>query len=123
MERDEVTVYTFGEHLYEAMLEAIDAAERHVYFETYIWKGDRIGQRFLDALNRAADRGVAVYAVWDGFANLVVPRSFYRGLSPGCVPWSTRSSRCRGDRRPGARPPQAALRRRPGRLHRRIQHR
>lgn len=81
VQRDEVTIYTYGEYLYEAMLEAIDSAREHVYFESYIWKGDDVGQQFVDALNRAAERGVAVYAIWDGFANLVVPPKFYRGIS------------------------------------------
>ena len=78
--RNEVTVYTYGADLYDAMIAAIDAATDHVYFETYIWKGDEAGQRFVDALARAADRGVDVYAVWDQFGNLVVPRSFYRSI-------------------------------------------
>ena len=81
VQRDEVTVYTYGEYLYEAMLEAIEGAQHHVYFESYIWKSDEMGQKFVDALNRAADRGVDVYAVWDGFGNLVVSPKFYRGIS------------------------------------------
>lgn len=72
------TIYTKGEDLYRAMIEAIDAATDTVLFETYIWKADRVGRRFKDALTRAAARGVAVYAVYDVFANLVVPRSFFR---------------------------------------------
>jgi cardiolipin synthase len=72
-----LTVYTYGEDLFEAMLAAIDAAERQVLLESYIWKGDDTGTRFRDAVNRAAARGVAVYVIYDGFANLVVPRSFY----------------------------------------------
>ena len=79
---DEVTVYTYGEHLFRAMLEAIENAQDYVYFETYIWKADATGRDFLQALNRAAQRGVQVYAIWDGFANLVVPPNFYRDLSP-----------------------------------------
>ncbi|MFT3887410.1 MAG: phospholipase D-like domain-containing protein [Arachnia sp.] len=79
---NEVTVYTYGADLYDAMIEAIDGATDHVYFETYIWKGDEAGQRFVDALSRAADRGVEVYAVWDQFGNLVVPRSFFRAIPP-----------------------------------------
>ncbi|MDQ3382339.1 MAG: phospholipase D-like domain-containing protein [Actinomycetota bacterium] len=71
-----VTTYTFGEHLYEAMLEAIEGAEDYLYLVTYIWKGDEVGQRFKDAVIGAADRGVRVCLVFDGFANLVVPRSF-----------------------------------------------
>ncbi len=71
-----VTTYTFGQHLFEDMLAAIDAAEHLVLLETYIWKGDSIGQRFKDALDRAAVRGVDVYVIYDGFANLVVPSRF-----------------------------------------------
>ena len=75
------TVYTFGDDLYAAMLDAIDHATEHIFFETYIWKGDEVGHRFRDALERAAARGVEVYVVYDAFANLVVKRSFFH-LSP-----------------------------------------
>ncbi len=71
------TVYTYGEDLYAAMLEAIGSAERMILLETYIWKGDATGKRFRDALNAAAERGVDIYVIYDGFANTVVPRSFY----------------------------------------------
>jgi cardiolipin synthase len=74
----EVTVYTYGEDLYHDMLDAIRQARSRVFFETFIWKGDEVGQAFKDALIEAADRGVQVYVVFDEFANLVVPRSFYR---------------------------------------------
>jgi cardiolipin synthase len=60
------------------MLDAIGQAKTRVFFETFIWKGDDVGQAFKDALIEAADRGVKVYVVFDEFANLVVPRSFYR---------------------------------------------
>lgn len=73
---NELTTYTYGEHLFEDMLAAIDSATDFVYLVTYIWKGDEIGQRFKDAVIRAADRGVDVCVVFDGFANLVVPREF-----------------------------------------------
>ncbi|MCZ2402188.1 phosphatidylserine/phosphatidylglycerophosphate/cardiolipin synthase family protein [Paenarthrobacter sp. Z7-10] len=72
------TIYTYGEDLYEAMLEEIGKAKHRILIETYIWKGDSLGQRFKDALGAAAERGVEVYAVYDGFANLVVPASFYK---------------------------------------------
>jgi cardiolipin synthase len=74
----EVTVYTYGEDLYRDMLHAISQARSKVYFETFIWKSDAVGQAFKDALIEAADRGVQVYVVFDGFANLVVPRRFFR---------------------------------------------
>ena len=78
----EVTTYTFGNDLYADMLAAIDGAQRQILFETYIWKGDEVGQRFKTALEQAAARGVEVYCIYDGFANLVVPPSFKR-FPPG----------------------------------------
>ncbi|MCL1870476.1 MAG: phospholipase D-like domain-containing protein [Promicromonosporaceae bacterium] len=72
------TVYTFGDDVYADMLAAIAGAQRRIYFETYIWKGDDVGRQFRDALEEAAARGVEVYVVYDAFANLVVPRSFFR---------------------------------------------
>ncbi|MDN4175317.1 phospholipase D-like domain-containing protein [Nocardioides sp. SOB77] len=74
----EVTVYTYGKDLYEDMLAAIAGAKRQVLFETYIWKGDAVGERFKQALVDAAARGVDVYCIYDGFANLVVSPRFKR---------------------------------------------
>jgi cardiolipin synthase len=71
-----VTSYMFGRDLYEDMLAAIAGAESQVLLESYIWKGDEIGERFKQALYDAAARGVEVYAVFDGFANLVVNPRF-----------------------------------------------
>ncbi|WP_243057422.1 phospholipase D-like domain-containing protein [Nocardioides sp. SR21] len=73
-----LTTYTFGQDLYDAMLAAIEGAQRQVLFETYIWKGDEVGERFKSALAAAADRGVEVYCIYDGFANLVVSPRFKR---------------------------------------------
>ncbi len=73
-----VTTYTYGQDLYADMLTAIEAAEHQIFFETYIWKDDSIGQAFKEALIRAAARGVAVHVIYDGFANLVVPPRFKR---------------------------------------------
>ncbi len=73
-----LTTYTFGQDLYDDMLAAINGARRQILFETYIWKGDEIGEQFKAALIAAAARGVEVYVIYDGFANLVVSPSFKR---------------------------------------------
>ncbi len=75
---DRITTYTYGRALYDDMLAAIESAEDYVYLASYIWKADEVGQQFKDAVVRAADRGVLVCIVFDGFANLVVPRMFKR---------------------------------------------
>ncbi|AXE38212.1 phospholipase D-like domain-containing protein [Acidipropionibacterium virtanenii] len=77
---DEVSVFTFGRDLYEQMLADIGSATSTVYFETFIWKADEVGERFRQALVDAAARGVDVYVVWDQFANLVVDPRFFHHL-------------------------------------------
>lgn len=71
-----VRTYTYGQDLYDDMLDAIASAQHQILFESYIWKGDAVGERFKQALHDAAARGVEVYAIYDGFANLVVSRRF-----------------------------------------------
>lgn len=70
------TTYTYGEDLYDDMLAAIRGATTRILFETFILKGDDMGEAFKRELVAAADRGVDVRVIYDGFANLVVPRSF-----------------------------------------------
>jgi cardiolipin synthase len=74
----EVTLYTYGEDLYADMLAAIRQAKEQIFFETFIWKGDRVGQQFKQALIEASERGVDVYVVYDRFANLLVSPRFFR---------------------------------------------
>lgn len=74
-------IYTAGATLYDDMIDAIERAEHSIQLETFIWKGDAVGQRFLDALNAAAERGVVVHVIYDGFGNMVVNPAFYRQLS------------------------------------------
>ena len=71
-----VRTYTYGQHLFDDMLDAIGSATEQILFESYIWKGDEVGERFKTALTEAAGRGVEVYAIYDGFANFVVSPRF-----------------------------------------------
>ncbi|EPD29466.1 phospholipase D-like domain-containing protein [Gleimia europaea] len=73
-----IRTYTEGSSLYSDMLEAIENATDYIYFETFIWKSDKVGQRFKQALIRAAHRGVQVFCAFDGFGNLVVNPAFKR---------------------------------------------
>ena len=82
-----LSVYTSGDTLFDDMIEAIDGAQSSIQLETYIWKGDEMGQRFIDALNRAGARGVRVHVIYDGFANLVVKPSFFGQFSDAVDVW------------------------------------
>jgi cardiolipin synthase len=76
-------IYNYGRDLFDAMLAAIDAAQESIYLETYIWKGDGVGQTFKDHLIRKAEQGVEVYVIFDSFANMVVARDFK--IFPPCI--------------------------------------
>ncbi|HLU64939.1 MAG TPA: phospholipase D-like domain-containing protein [Kofleriaceae bacterium] len=54
-----------GEQAYPAMLEAIEQARSYVYLSTYIFNVDSVGARFVEALGRAASRGVDVRVLVD----------------------------------------------------------
>ncbi|MES1938830.1 phospholipase D/transphosphatidylase [Salinisphaera sp. T5B8] len=61
-----VEVLHDGEQAYPPMLKAIEKARRFVYLTTYIFETNRTGKRFIDALARAAERGVDVRVLIDG---------------------------------------------------------
>lgn len=56
-----------GESYFPDVLAAIEEAADEVHVETYLFENDPTGRRVLDALCRAAQRGVAVRVLVDGF--------------------------------------------------------
>lgn len=52
------------------MLQAIDRATRFIALEMYLIESGQVTTRFIDALVYAAQRGVAVYALFDHFGSL-----------------------------------------------------
>lgn len=56
-----------GERYFPAMLEALAAARNYAMLELYLVTSGEVADRFIDALTEAADRGVAVYALFDAF--------------------------------------------------------
>ena len=53
-------VFTEGDELYDAMVDAIAGAERDIGMESYIFAADEVGQRFAAALAAKARAGVQV---------------------------------------------------------------
>jgi cardiolipin synthase len=56
-----------GEPFFAAIIKAIDEARQYIHFQTYIVDEDETGQRIIDALVRAAGRGVRIYLLLDAF--------------------------------------------------------
>jgi len=72
---DAYTVLHNGDEAYPAMLAAIDGAKTRVNFETYVFNEGEIADRFVDALARAAQRGVVVRIVLDPVGSSLKPKS------------------------------------------------
>jgi cardiolipin synthase len=73
-----ITLLETGSAFFPALREAIDAAAREIYLETYIFEDDPTGRDISAALGRAVQRGVAVRVMVDGFG----AREFPRKLMP-----------------------------------------
>jgi cardiolipin synthase len=68
-----------GEAYFPALIAAIDRARHEVHLETYIFADDATGRDIAAALSRAAQRGVMVRLLVDGFG----ARDFDTGLGAG----------------------------------------
>ena len=61
----------------DSMVADIDAASDHVHLIFYIWLGDNNGLKVVEALKRAAARGVTCRAMADGLGSRAMIRSKY----------------------------------------------
>jgi cardiolipin synthase len=66
---NDVTLHESGIAFFPALLAAIDAARYDIFFETYIWAEDKVGNEVKEALVRAAQRGVKVHVIVDWFGS------------------------------------------------------
>ena len=101
-----VTLLRDGAEYFPALLRAIDAAEREVWLETYIYADDATGRLITAALSRAARRGVRVRVLVDGWgAKLYLTAALEHDMiqagielmkyRPEVAPWQFRSHRLR----------------------------
>lgn len=56
-----------GDIYLDAMLKAIEAARSHVLLEMYLWESGLVSDRFIEAFQAAASRGVRVYLLIDHY--------------------------------------------------------
>jgi cardiolipin synthase len=73
-ENNQITLLHNGAEYFPELEAAIDKAHTEIHLETYIFEYDAIGQKITDALKRAAQRGVAVFLLLDGFGSQDFPR-------------------------------------------------
>ena len=79
-------VLTNGDQIFPAMLDAINRARRRINFETYIYDTGQVADRFTDALEAAARRGVKVNLIVDAIgASSMENEHVDRLREAGCV--------------------------------------
>ncbi len=59
-----------GEATYPAMIAAIENASKTLYLSSYIFDADSTGKQFINALSRAAKRGIDVRVLVDGIGEM-----------------------------------------------------
>jgi len=64
-----VTVLENGDQAYPEMLAAINGARSSILLMSYILRRDDLGNKFVDAMKQADDRGVVVYVIIDGIGD------------------------------------------------------
>jgi len=69
-----------GPATFDAMIELIEHARASIVLESYIFRSDEVGERFADALKRAAARGVEVRLLLDWVGARGTSRKFIRHL-------------------------------------------
>src|SRR5438093_2527172 len=101
-----VTLLRDGAEYFPALVQAFEAAEHEVWLESYIFADDATGRLVAAALARAAQRGVRVRVLVDGWgAKLYLSTALERDMldagiqlmkyRPEVAPWQFRSHRLR----------------------------
>ncbi len=76
-----LTLLKNGPQTYDEWLEEIRRAERWIHLENYIFRADRVGRRFAEALTEKAGEGVPVRVLYDWYGSKTTPRSLWRKLT------------------------------------------
>ena len=80
-----VNLLETGAEYFPALLAEIEQACREIYLETYMFADDDTGLRVSQALIRAAQRGVAVHVMVDGFGAREFPNRLGQKMSAAQV--------------------------------------
>lgn len=100
-----ITLLKNGAEYFPALEAAFDRAREHIHLESYIFRDDESGRRIAQALIRAAQRGVKVHLMVDGFGSRPMPEELLQAVReagvqvlvyrPEVSPWRLRRYRLR----------------------------
>jgi len=82
---DAILAVHSGADFFSRLVGLLDEARETAHLQTYIFEDDDTGSLVADALIRAAQRGVQVWVMADGFGSKALPDAFVRRLQDGGV--------------------------------------
>lgn len=77
---NKVKVLNNGQETFEAIKQALKAAEKFIHLEYYIFDNDEIGNEIVDILNKKAQNGVEIRMIVDDVGSWELKRSFFQRL-------------------------------------------
>ena len=102
---NQITLLRCGEEYFPALITAIENAKQTIYLQTYIYEVDKAGISIGNALKQAAQRGVSVNMLLDGFGCKDMPKAYLNALENAGVqvmfyrqkisPWTLKKNRLR----------------------------
>lgn len=102
---NQIKLLRCGVEYFPALVDAIETAHTEIYLETYIFEVDKAGIRVGHALMQAAQRGVVVNVLLDGFGCKDMPSTYLKELQQAGVqvmfyrkkisPWTFKKNRLR----------------------------
>lgn len=78
--KNSVRLIQGGAHYFDLLEELIRQARESIHFQIYIYEDDTTGNRISNALMDAAQRGVSVYLLLDGYASRLLKPSTLSGF-------------------------------------------
>ncbi len=102
---NQIKLLRCGAEYFPALEAAIENAMHEIYLQTYIFEVDKAGINIGNALRKAAQRGVAVNVLLDGFGCKDMPKAYLQELTqagvqvifyrPKISPWTLKKNRLR----------------------------
>jgi cardiolipin synthase len=97
VEGNRIALLCAGAEYFPALEAACDGARYEIHVETYIFDGDAAGTRIANALMRAAERGVDVHLLVDGYGSRQIDKALVEAMRtagvrylvyrPDIAPW------------------------------------
>ncbi|MFS0750234.1 cardiolipin synthase [Oceanobacillus sp. 1P07AA] len=80
-----VDIFTDGQEKFDALLEDIENAKKHVHIQYYIMRSDGLGNRLADMLIKKVNEGVEVRVLYDDMGSRSLKRSYIKRLKTAGV--------------------------------------